>query len=106
MKTAVKYFITLNNKKYFYTLKKIDRDTCFVECEAAKIAQEFLNADIPDLLKDLPELILAEKNYSRHQSEIIRFRVTPEDKRQIEKRALKKGYHSVSSFLRDLAMGA
>lgn len=105
MKITIKHYITINNKKYFYTLRKIDKNTTFVQCEAANMAQEFLNADIPNLLNDLPQLILAEKNYHKQQSEMIRFRVTPEDKKQIEKQALKKGYHSVSGFLRDLALG-
>jgi hypothetical protein len=104
MKLIIKHFITLNNKKYFYTLKKLDKDTSFVECKGSNIAQEFLNEDIPQLLNDLPRLILAEKDYHKQQSEIIRFRVSPKDKKQIEKQALKKGYSSVSSFLRDLAL--
>ncbi len=105
MKITIKYFITINNKKYFYTLNKIDKDTSLVACEAANISQAFLNADIPNLLNDLPNLILAEKDYNKQQSEMIRFRVSPEDKKQIEKKALKKGYQSVSGFLRDLALG-
>ena len=105
MKTLMKHYITMNNKKYFYTLRKIDKKSSFVKCAAAKIAQGFLNADIPNLLCDLPELILAEKNYHKEQDEVIRFRVSSEDKKQIEKRALKKGYGSVSTFLRDLALG-
>jgi hypothetical protein len=94
----------MNNNKYFYTLKKINKDKSFVECIAANIAQEFLNADIPDLLNDLPNLILAEKKYNKQHSEVIRFRVTSEDKKQIETLALKKGYQSVSGFLRDMAL--
>lgn len=86
-------------------MKKIDKDISFVECKAANISQEFLHADIPNLLHDLPHLILAEKAYHKQQNDVIRFRVTIEDKKQIEKQALKKGYHSVSSFLRDLALG-
>jgi hypothetical protein len=104
MKTAIKYYITINNKKYYYTLAKADKDSSFVECEAANISQQFLNADIPELLNDLPGLILAEKEYGKQQSEIVRFRVTPEDKKQIEKQAIKKGYRTVSGFLRDLAL--
>ena len=104
MKTTIKHYITLNNKKYFYILEKINKDTSYVKCEAANISQDFLNADIPNLLHDLPNLILAEKNYKKDHIEIIRFRVTSKDKKQIEQQALKKGYQSVSSFLRDLAL--
>ena len=105
MKQSIKHFITLNNKKYFYSFKKINKTSTFVQCDSANIAQDFLNADIPDLLNDLPNLILAEKNYHQQQSDVIRFRVTPEDKQAIMKQSLKKGYHSLSSFLRDLALG-
>ncbi len=105
MKRIIKHYITLNNKKFFYTLKKVDKLVSFVQCEAANISQKFLNSDIPDLLIDLPNLILAEHHHKKGQSELIRFRVTPEDKRQIEKYALQKGYQSVSGFIRDLALG-
>jgi len=104
MKTLT-HFITLNNKKFLYTLEKASKRTTFVECEAANIAQEFLNEDIPNLLNNLPNLIIAEKKYNKQQSEVIRFRVTPEDKQLIEKKAIKKGYMNISSFLRDLALG-
>lgn len=104
MKT-LRHFITVNNKKYFYVLRAVGVKKTLVECPAANIAQEFLNEDVPGLLNDLPELILAEKKYKANQSEIIRFRISSEDKKEIEKKALKKGYSSVSGFLRDLALG-
>jgi hypothetical protein len=105
MKNSIKHYITINNKKLSYTIKGIDKNTAFIECEAANIAQTFLKEDIPDLLNDLPNLVLAEKNHKKHQDEVIRFRVSTEDKKIIEKKALKEGYVSISSFLRDLALG-
>jgi len=105
MKKPIKHYITINNKKFFYTVKNIDKNTAFIECEAANIAQAFLKEDIPDLLNDLPNLVLAEKKHMKHQDEVIRFRVSVEDKKIIEKKALKKGYVSISGFLRDLALG-
>lgn len=105
MPKEIKHYITLNNKKYSYTIKKKNAEASFVKCESANIAQEFLNTDLPDLLNDLPNLIFAEKDYQKQQSDIIRFRVTPEDKKLITQKAIKKGYHSLSSFLRDLALG-
>ena len=42
-------------------LKPMGKESTFLECEAANISQEFLNEDIPRLLNDLPNLILAEK---------------------------------------------
>lgn len=104
MKKDLIHSITLNNKKYLYTLKPSGKNATFVECEAANIAQKFLNEDIPGLLSDLPHLILAEKKYKQQQSEMIRFRVTVEDKKTIEKKAIQKGYASISSYLRDLAL--
>ncbi len=104
MKPTIKHYLTVHNKKYAYTIEKIDADTSFVSCESASISQAFLNEDIPALLTDLPNLILAEKSYHDQTSHVIRFRVTLEDKKQIEKLALKKGYQSVSGFLRDVAL--
>ena len=86
-------------------MKAVGKDSTFVECEAANIAQEFLNEDIPALLIDLPNLIMSEKEYGKQQSEIIRFRVSHEAKKNIEKRAVQKGYTSISSYLRDLSLG-
>lgn len=105
MKTLIKHFITLGNKKYFYTMNSITKETTFIECEAAKIAQEFLNEDVPSLLIDLPNLIISEKEHNKKQSEVMRFRVSSDDKKNIEKKATEKGYSSVSSFLRDLSLG-
>lgn len=104
MKKLIKHFITINNKKYSYTLKKAGKLT-HVHCEAACISQKFPNEDIPGLLNDLGNLIIAEKEYKKQQEEMIRFRVSTEDKKKIEKNAIKKGYPSVSSFLRDLGLG-
>lgn len=104
MTKELKHFLTLHNKKYFYTIKPLNKKSSFLVCEGANIAQEFLNEDIPQLLNDLPSLILAEKEYVEKQSEIIRFRVTTEDKKRIEKSALDNGYDSISSYLRHLAL--
>ena len=101
---AIFHFVTIGNKKYPYKLRKIDSKKTFVECEEANISQEFLNEDIPALLIDLPNLILAEKEYKNKQNEVIRFRISTEDKKLIENIAIKKGYSSVSGFLRDLAL--
>lgn len=105
MQSLIKHFITIGNKKCFYTLKPVNKKITFVECESANIGQEFLNEDIPALLNDLQNLILAEKKYQRAQSEVIRFRVSSEDKKEIEKKAIKSGYGSVSGYLRDLSLG-
>ena len=62
--TNVTGTVRVQNKKYPYTIIKKKNNTVYVECEAAKVAQEFLGDDIADLLVDLPNLIVAEKNHS------------------------------------------
>ncbi len=99
-----KHYITIQNKKYFYTLESKTKKTTLIKCEGANIEQEFLNEDVPSLLKDLPNLILAEKKYNKKQDDFIRFRISTQDKAIIEKRALQKGYSSVAGFLRDMAL--
>ena len=99
------HYVLLGNKKYNYSLKRHSKSSTWVKCDAANIDQEFLNEDIPGLLLDLGELILAEKEYKKSQNEVIRFRVSTDDKKKIEKAANKNGYSSVSSFLRDLSLG-
>ncbi|MCK5588998.1 MAG: hypothetical protein KAI16_01660 [Candidatus Pacebacteria bacterium] len=97
----LKNTITLNNKKYDYFLKDNKDGTIFFECEDAKISQDFLAEDIAGVIIDLPKLILAEKEYSKKASEVIQFRVSPADRSKIEKKALKEGFDSVSSYLRE-----
>lgn len=105
MKTLLKHFITINNKKYFYAMEPAGKNSTFIKCEAANIAQEFLNEDVAAVLIDLPNLIMAEKEYNKQQSEVIRFRVSQEAKKNIEKNAIQKGYKTLSSYLRDLSLG-
>ncbi len=104
MKTSAT--ITVQNKKYSYSLEKRKDGLVYVECTAANLMQEFLAEDVVDLLIDLPNLIVAEKEYQNRQSDVVRFRVSIEDKKQIEKKAAKEGYVSVSEYIRNLALSA
>ncbi len=103
--TTARLTFTLNHKKYLCLLTPSGKNTTHFECKAARIDQDFLNQDVADLLIDLPNLVLAEQEHKLKQSEVIRFRVSTEDRIAIEKRAAKEGYGSVSGFLRDLALG-
>jgi hypothetical protein len=82
--------ITINNKKYQYSLQEKKKGVIFVECADANIAQEFLSEDVVSLLIDLPNLIIAEKEHIKNQSEVIRFRISSTDKNRIEKKLLRK----------------
>ena len=55
--------ITIQNKKYDYSLTKKKGDVVRVVCKATQIDQDFPAADVPNLLIDLPNLILAEKEH-------------------------------------------
>jgi hypothetical protein len=104
MKT--KTSITIKNKVYPYTLEKMGSNCVAIVCKGANVNQEFLKKDVADLILNLPNLIIAEQIYKEGQGEVIRFRVSLSDKKQIEKKAIKNGYTSVSGYLRDLALSA
>lgn len=96
--------ITVNNKKYNYTLTKKNKNIVRIVCEAAKIDQDFLAEDVTDLIFDLPALIIAEQEYQQNQSTQIQFRISPEDKAKVNKKAEAAGFKSVSEYLRYLAL--
>jgi hypothetical protein len=95
--------ITIRNKRYPYTLEKTESGVVRMICKSANIDQEFLAEDVSELILDLPALIMTEQEYDSARDTVIRFRVSAKDKRLIEKKAVEKGYDSVSKYLRDLA---
>lgn len=96
--------ILVHNKKYPYNITDKGSGVVFFECKAGHIAQDFLAEDLGKLILDLPNLIIAEKEYGSTQSEVIRFRVGVADKKRIEQNASKKGYASVSGYVRDMVL--
>ena len=54
------HILKMGRKSYKYSITPINRKEIYFECEAAGIAQEFLAEDIPNLLVELPDLILSE----------------------------------------------
>lgn len=97
--------ITVQNKKFEYIIKPAKgKGAIRFVCKAAKIDQDFLAEDIPALIIDLPNLIIAEKSYNDTQSEIVRFRVSTEDRKKIEKKAVASGFDTVSDYLRARAL--
>lgn len=95
--------ITVKNKHYPYTLEKKRGGVVHFVCKAASIDQDFPAEDVGELIIDLPALIITEQEYDNAQDSVIRFRVSAQDKKRIEQRAIEKGYDSVSNYLRDLA---
>lgn len=104
MAKKIQHFVTLNNKKYVYEIHRVSDEVSRFVCQDAGINQEFLNQDIPQLLIDLPEMIKANKEYADSKSTVIRFRISVEDKQEIESKAIKEGYSNISSYLRDKAL--
>ncbi len=96
--------LTIQNKKYTYSIVEKSDGIIEVECSAARIKQDFLKEDVVDLLIDLPSLIIAEKEKQDKQSDVVRFRVSPEDKSRIEKKAIKAGFSTMSDYLRHIAL--
>lgn len=100
------HILKMGRKSYGYSITPVNRKEVYFECNAAGISQEFLTQDIPNLLMELPEMILAEMVFNKKYNEMIRFRITSEEKKQIQRNAFKKGYNSISAFIRDLALAA
>lgn len=96
--------VTVKNRQYPYTLERKRKGVLHLECRAAKIDQEFLSEDVSELILDLPNLIIAEEEYESKGDTVVRFRVSAADKRRIEEGAVRKGYTSISAYLRDLAL--
>jgi predicted DNA binding CopG/RHH family protein len=102
MKT--KASITVKNKVYSYTLERTGKGAIHLVSKDARIDQAFLPEDLSEIILDLPHLIIAEQEYVKKQSDVIRFRVSSKDKVKIEKKAIEHGYDSVSKYVRDLAL--
>lgn len=96
--------ITVKNKRCSYVLSQNKNGSIHFVSKDAKIDQDFLKEDIPTLLLDLPNIIIAEQKYKNKKDEVVRFRISAKDKREIERRAAKNGYTSVSKYLKDLAL--
>ena len=93
--------ITIQNKKYTYTIAATpQKEVVRFVCLAAHIEQDFLAEDIPALLIDLPNLIIAELDYKKADTEVVRFRISAEDKKVIQQKAVKNGYKSLSDYVR------
>ena len=93
------HYIAVKNKKYPYTLELKQGGVTRVICDAAGIDQDFLNEDIPELLLSLPELIISEQEYNK-KTVTVQFRISPDKKKELEKKALKEGYPNLSAYLR------
>ena len=102
----LKHSVTVNNKKHFYVIKPIDKEAVHFECLSIGMSQKFLVEDLPDLLVHLPETIQEILDIRKKHEEVIRFRVSAQEKKEIQKKSIQAGYSNVSAFLRALALEA
>lgn len=105
-KRKVTSYTVVKNRKCSYIFWSVGKELTHLTCESAKVDQDFPNTDFPALLLDLPELIISEQEYQKINEQVLRFRISSDDKKKIEEKAVRSGYRSVSAFLRDLALNA
>jgi len=103
MSKNIQHSITVKNKKHVYTLVPSGKNMTRINCITAGVNQDFLNEDVPALLSDLPNLIIAEQEYSQSQSTVVHFRLKMKEKVRLEHDAIKYGFSNVSAYLRDVA---
>ncbi len=100
----LKHYVIIGNRKYGYTLRPARRVTTLV-CRGANINERFSNNEIPQVLSKLPGLILAAISAAETQSEVMRFRVTNEEKEQIAHNAVGEGFDNISAYIRSKLLG-
>ena len=100
-----KHYIIIGNQRHGYTLTPTPKVTHLI-CRSANIEDRFPNNEIPRILAELPRLIAAHNSASAalQQTEVVRFRVTEDEREQIEHNAFTAGYDTISAYLRDVAL--
>lgn len=85
---------------YLGKIDPTDGELVFVECEVLGMKQDYLRADLPLLIADLP--IMIEEELADTQNTQINIRISTKDKTSIEENSRKYGFSSVSEFLKTL----
>ena len=98
---TIKNYIEVDNKKYSYFIEPLDNEVSKIICKFAKIEQEFLNEDLVWLLKDLLNLIKAEKEHKEKKENFVRFRVSRKEKLLLQEKAKNSGFKTLSAFIKD-----
>ena len=103
---AIKHFVLIGKKRYDYELQPARRFTILAIKELG-IEERIPNEELPQILLRLHELIMRakEEEDANKQSEVMRFRVSPEEKQEIERLAYENGFESVSAYIRAVALG-
>lgn len=103
MSNSIQHYILIGNKRYGYTMAPAKQYTTIVVKEAG-LKLRVPNDQVPQVLGELARQIIANRETTEVQSELLRFRVTPTEKQQIEQAAISAGFNSVSAYLRNVAL--
>lgn len=101
-------YVSYNNKKVPVIISECSekefRDKWWVHifCAEANLDQDHMMEDLWGLLTSLPSLIAFQKENKK--AEVIRLRVSPEEKARMEKLASNKWYSSLSAYIRNKAL--
>lgn len=100
-----KHYIIIGNRRHGYTLVPARKATTLI-CRSANIEARYPNDEIPRILSELPRLIVQQRSLSTDapQTEVVRFRVSEDERAQIEHNAFEAGYENISAYLRDVAL--
>ena len=99
-------YFTYRNRRYPYTLSEAftEDGEKFItfSCDGLGLVQDFLVEDIPELIRDLPNIMEIHQNYKQElrQEKVVRFRVSELDRQKIEAKAKAQGFPSISAFVR------
>ena len=95
----VKHYIVIGNRKYAYVLRPARKTTMLI-CEDVNLQERVDNEQLPHVLAMLPRMILSALQEAQRQSEVLRFRVSPEEKERIMRDALEAGFDTISAYIR------
>ena len=96
-----RHYIIVGNRKFEYIIKP-QRSKTVIVCNDINFEEKVANEEVPEVLVRLPKLIINMLAASaQKQTEVLRFRVTPEEKQKIMQDAVESGYDNISSYIRD-----
>ena len=102
------FFFQVGTRRHWYTLSPVTLDgeqLMYVRCPAARVDQEFLPQDVPELILSLPDAVARVEEASKDKAEVFRLRLSAAEKREIERRAAQGGFTSASEYVRAVAAG-
>ena len=106
MSDNIQHYVLIGNKRYGYTMAPAARSQGYttINCKEAGLKLRVPNEQVPQVLGELAKQIINSRTATEAQSEVLRFRVTPSEKLEIEQSAMDAGFTNVSAYLRAVAL--